>query len=177
MTVRISKPPIDLRSKLSELDYARLPYEKMPAGSVIQVATKRATDAITVSVNNWTVLTGMVLDFYPKYPDSKIWINVMSHFYVQSASNSPTWTGANYRLHSNVHGTLIDDPDYGNALYTATTAQRYMGYRNFSFTHIPNTNELTYTVYGKCHTSNAGVQFHRSDYGMQGLITVMEIRQ
>ena len=177
MTVRAHKPEFNFREKLKELDYARLPYEKMPGGSVIQVATQRATDAITVSVNSWTVITGMILDFYPKYTDSKVWINVMSHYYVQSTNTAPNWTGANYKLHSSVHGDLISDPDYGNAHYVGDSAERYMGYRNFSFTHIPNTNELTYTVYGKCHTSNAGIQFHRSDYGMQGLITVMEIRQ
>lgn len=177
MTIRASKSAFNLREKLKSLDYSHLPYEKMPAGSVIQVATQRATDSQTVSVNSWTVLTGMYLDFYPKYPDSKIWINVMSHYYVQPVSSAPSWTGANYRLHSSVHGVLIDDPDYGNAHYVGDTAERYMGYRNFSFTHIPNTNELRYTVYVKCHTSNAAIQFHTSDYGMQGLITVMEIRQ
>jgi len=177
MTVRAHKPEFNFREKLKELDYAHVPYEKMPLGSVVQVATQRATTSQTVSVNSWTALTGMNLDFYLRYPDSKIWINVMSHYYVQSSSTAPAWTGANYKLHSSVHGDLISDPDYGNAHYIGDTAERYMGYRNFSFTHIPNANELRYTVYVKCHTSNAGIQFHRSDYGMQGLITVMEIRQ
>ena len=149
----------------------------MPAGSVIQVATQRATDVMTQSTTNWTALTAMNLDFYPKYKDSKVWINVMSHYYVQSLSTAPGWTGANYKLHSSVHGDLISDPDYGNAHYVGDSAERYMGYRNFSFTHVPDTEKLTYTVYVKCQTSSAAIQFNRSQYGMQGLITVMEIRQ
>ena len=40
MTVRITKPEFNLREKLSELDYSRVPYEKMPAGSIIQVKQK-----------------------------------------------------------------------------------------------------------------------------------------
>jgi hypothetical protein len=36
MTIYVSKPEINVREKLKELDYARVPYEKMPAGSVIQ---------------------------------------------------------------------------------------------------------------------------------------------
>ena len=36
MTVRISKPAFNLRDKLTELDFARVPYEKMPPQSIIQ---------------------------------------------------------------------------------------------------------------------------------------------
>jgi hypothetical protein len=36
MTVKITKPEINLREKISELDYSRVPYEKMPAGSIVQ---------------------------------------------------------------------------------------------------------------------------------------------
>ena len=36
MTVRVTKPAFNLREKLSELDYSRVPYDKMPAGSIIQ---------------------------------------------------------------------------------------------------------------------------------------------
>ena len=38
MTIRVSKPEFNLREKLTELDYGQVPYEKMPAGSVVQVA-------------------------------------------------------------------------------------------------------------------------------------------
>ena len=38
MTIRVSKPEFNLREKISELDYSRVPYEKMPAGSVIQIS-------------------------------------------------------------------------------------------------------------------------------------------
>ena len=37
MTVRANKPEFNIREKLKSLDYGNVPYEKMPAGSVIQV--------------------------------------------------------------------------------------------------------------------------------------------
>ena len=37
MTVRVSKPEFNLREKITELDYDRVPIQKMPAGSVVQV--------------------------------------------------------------------------------------------------------------------------------------------
>tara|TARA_B100000212_G_C27061058_1_gene399762 strand:- start:76 stop:597 length:522 start_codon:yes stop_codon:yes gene_type:complete len=37
MTVIVQKPEFNLREKLSELEFARLPHEKMPSGSVVQI--------------------------------------------------------------------------------------------------------------------------------------------
>ena len=36
MVVKISKPAINLREKISQLDYDALPYDKIPIGSVVQ---------------------------------------------------------------------------------------------------------------------------------------------
>ena len=36
MTVYASKPAFNVREKLKELDYGKVPYHKMPAGSVVQ---------------------------------------------------------------------------------------------------------------------------------------------
>ena len=36
MTVRITKQEFNLRDKLNYLDFDRVPYDKMPAGSIIQ---------------------------------------------------------------------------------------------------------------------------------------------
>ena len=37
MTIRVSKPEFNLREKISELDYSRVPYQKMPPGTPIQI--------------------------------------------------------------------------------------------------------------------------------------------
>ena len=63
MTVRVSKPAFNLRSKLNELDYGVVPYEKMPPGAVLQVqqtyhtaqtvygATTTATEVFGVDIS------------------------------------------------------------------------------------------------------------------------------
>ena len=43
MTVRANKPAFNIREKLKSLDYSHLPYEKMPAGSVVQVVHNMST--------------------------------------------------------------------------------------------------------------------------------------
>ena len=60
MTVRVNKPQTNLREELNRLDYAHVPYEKMPAGSVVQVqyaknitagsVVNTTSDIVTVSV-------------------------------------------------------------------------------------------------------------------------------
>ena len=51
MTVRVNKSSFNIREKLSELDYGHVPYEKMPAGSIIQVATNDSSTNITINSN------------------------------------------------------------------------------------------------------------------------------
>ena len=36
MPARVTKPAFNLRDKLTQLDYGHVPYEKIPAGSVVQ---------------------------------------------------------------------------------------------------------------------------------------------
>ena len=52
MTVRVSKSAFNLRSKLNELDYGHVPYEKMPPGSIIQVKYTMIHNGATSSYNS-----------------------------------------------------------------------------------------------------------------------------
>ena len=76
MTVRITKPAFNLREKLSELDYSRVPYEKMPAGSVIQVKSLEYDDIFSSSHsgNQYVDVTDFNLDISPRFSSSKILI-------------------------------------------------------------------------------------------------------
>ena len=51
MTVRVNKPQTNLREELNRLDYARVPYEKMPAGSVLQVVRLIADGTASTSIS------------------------------------------------------------------------------------------------------------------------------
>jgi hypothetical protein len=49
MTVRVNKSPINIREKLNELDYDRVPYDKMPAGSVIRTEHKEFDTRLSIN--------------------------------------------------------------------------------------------------------------------------------
>ena len=79
MTVRAHKSEFNFREKLKELDYAHVPYHKMPPGSVIQVYSKVSTNEYsgTVSGGGGFADPGEgylfeTLSFCPKFNDSKI---------------------------------------------------------------------------------------------------------
>ena len=74
MTVRISKPAFNLRDKLTELDFARVPYEKMPPQSIIQ--RKRyfnTSNKSTSSSNDTDIITGQIR---PIFSSSQILIEL-----------------------------------------------------------------------------------------------------
>ena len=52
MTIRIEKPAFNLRSKLNDLDFGQVSYEKMPVGSVIQVQHNYVTDQTVYGTTN-----------------------------------------------------------------------------------------------------------------------------
>tara|TARA_Y100001970_G_scaffold278400_1_gene384032 strand:- start:96 stop:647 length:552 start_codon:yes stop_codon:yes gene_type:complete len=91
MTVIVSKPAFNLRSKLTELEYGTIPYNKMPAGSVIQYVTpphgwvnSRFTTASTSYVN-----TGYHIKITPRRADSKILI--YGNFSIHNNNSSYTY--------------------------------------------------------------------------------------
>ena len=73
MPARVTKPAFNLRDKLTQLDYGHVPYEKMPAGSVIQ-STYRKTSTQSISTStNWAG-TDVYATIYPRYANSKMLI-------------------------------------------------------------------------------------------------------
>ena len=51
MTIRVSKPEFNLREKLSELDYSRVPFQKMPVGSVVQTVVNYPESEVVVKAH------------------------------------------------------------------------------------------------------------------------------
>ena len=72
MTVRVSKPEFNLREKLTELDYSQVPYEKMPAGSIIQIKHAQLATQLLLTAN------GDILEttFTPFRSDSRVIIDI-----------------------------------------------------------------------------------------------------
>ena len=75
MTVIVQKPEFSLREKLSELEFARLPYEKMPVGSIIQLVAGE-TEYRTATNSGTYQPTEMFATIRPRFLSSKIFITL-----------------------------------------------------------------------------------------------------
>ena len=94
MTVRVSKPAFKLRDKLTQLDYSRVPYEKMPAGSIIQSASTTITTSLILSAASDSNLLGaysdtpMTFTINPKFSNSKLLVNFEFGLLVRNGDNA-----------------------------------------------------------------------------------------
>ena len=86
MTIRAHKPEFNFREKLKSLDYSHVPYEKMPAGSIIQVKQVVKTDTWSTSGFSGADITGLSLSITPKSVNSKI----LCRYNLRASSNY--WT-------------------------------------------------------------------------------------
>ena len=153
MTVRISKPEFNLREKLNELDYSRVPYEKMPAGSIIQIhQVQRATQLTLTSLGDVLETT-----FTPFKSDSRMIIDIRLRA-VEHTGNTGQWyvglkktlngnvtrPGGHYMMHSRSH------PTYSG----------WAGFYQMVFDGFGSRNEeITYTLYAGPWGSNNGTTF------------------
>ena len=51
MVVRVERPAFNLRSKLNEVDFSKLPYEKFPIGSVVQTVVNYPENTVVVKAH------------------------------------------------------------------------------------------------------------------------------
>ena len=120
MTVRAHKSEFNFREKLKELDYAHVPYHKMPPGSVIQVYSKVSTNEYQGSVNGASGFADPgegylfeTLSFCPKFNDSKILLQSSNVTIYEYANNGDSFfmtafvvdSGSSV-VHANVQGGL-----------------------------------------------------------------------
>lgn len=79
MAIRVEKPAFNVREKLTELDSASIPYERMPKGSVIQVQHKYFPGYVTVGQTT-TPTKFFDLNIYPKRKRSKFLVNAIIYY-------------------------------------------------------------------------------------------------
>jgi hypothetical protein len=77
MTVKITKAALNLREKLSELDFDRVPFQKMPAGSVVQVVTHEWSNYSSSTSTSYTNINGATVSITPKFANSIILIQTV----------------------------------------------------------------------------------------------------
>lgn len=109
MTVNITKPAINLREKLSELDFAKLPFQKMPAGSVVQVVTTNqlgnnvsaiAADGSTITettaYNNSSLPPLIQTTITPKLNSSHFLVSLTGRFSISNGARSQILLSSNW---------------------------------------------------------------------------------
>jgi hypothetical protein len=173
MAVKFTKPEINVREKLAELDYDKVPFQKMPAGSVIQVVDKLFTPTAHVTTTSLTYVDmgdPFNLSISPKFSNSKILIDVMLNPYV--AGNSATGT---YNIHNG--SGQIGHASNGFGMVPATGGSNGQ-YRHFNINAsdtASSTSTITYRIYHR--SDNSGVTFYGNHSNMTNYIRLTEIAQ
>ena len=73
MVIRVSKPEFNLRSKINELDFTTLDYDKMPIGSIVQVREKYCSNHNFTTANQaWTAISDFNIKFTPRCYNSTV---------------------------------------------------------------------------------------------------------
>ena len=177
MTVRISKPAFNLRDKLSTLDYSRVPYEKMPTGSIIQVKYTHipATGSQGYNSNSTGYNdTGHDVLISPRFSSSKVLVSVGVQIFATSSAQ-----------HSYVGIVRDDDNGSGNhagTLFHSSTLWESSGpgqanHISFSYLDSPQTtSEVKYSIYIKSDNSGNTVYINGSSYS-DCYIMAQEVKQ
>ena len=154
MTVRVTKPEFNLREKISELDYGRVPYEKMPSGSVIQVKhAQRGSNLALTTLGDILETT-----FKPLKSNSRILIDIRLRA-VEHTGNTGQWYVG---LKKNIDGTITrPGGHYQMHSYSHPDRSQWIGYFNVVVDSVgSNDQEITYTLYAGPWGSNNGTVFN-----------------
>ena len=176
MTVRISKPEFNLREKLTELDYGRVPYQKMPAGSIIQVVDHKADNSPTTTSGTYADITGTSFDIFPKFHTSKIFVS-----WDFGTEQNGALSGIAFQVYRKIDdgtGTLLKTQDQFS--YNDQSGwNNGAGGVNITYIDTPKSiGKLTY--YLRWHVEQAGTLYINYDDGStkDGIAAqAMEIRQ
>ena len=179
MTVRISKPAFNLRDKLTELDFARVPYEKMPPQSIIQRKRYFNTGTKSTSSSNDTdIITGQIR---PIFSSSQILIELAVTPY---GGNSDTLSARGrirrgYGVGTASSGTQIM---YNRRMFFRSgSALKAMCGQMVAMDEPHTTDILEYVFQTSVESTSggSGIEFYSDGYGAgapENVMTIMEIR-
>ena len=179
MTVRISKPAFNLRDKLTELDFARVPYEKMPPQSIIQ--RKRyfnTSNKASTSSNDLDIITGQIR---PIFSSSQILIELAVTPY---GGNADTLSARGrirrgYGVGTASSGTQIM---YNRRMFFRSGSALKAMCGQMVAMDEPHTTDILEYVFQTSVESTSGsstIEFYADGYGVaapENVMTIMEIR-
>ena len=172
MTVRVNKPEFNLREKLTELDYAHVPYEKMPSGSIIQLVAGE-TEFRTATASNTYQATDMFATISPKFSTSQIYITlggdgnnngIGNQLYMTYYRSIDGGSFSNLATNGRNDSNSVDQ-NYGFAMITGHDSRVHAPVA-MPFLDTPNTVQpVTYKVY--IRSINTGTVEFPSNNGYQ----------
>jgi hypothetical protein len=138
MTIKVSKPEINIREKLSDLDFDKVPFQKMPSGSVLQVVeSSTLTQASTTSSE---VDTGIEATILPISASSKIVILI-------TIMGMQKEGGTGSRMRFRLYRDSIELQSSDANMWTRTSTTFRHGGFSMNQSDTPNTSsETTYKV-------------------------------
>ena len=125
MTIKVSKPAINIRERLNELDFDKVPFQKMPAGSVVQVVQGSINSTTTISSFGSYVTVGLSANITPTSSSSTILISVFGGGHRIDAHDM-SWAGNIFRGSTDLASTLYSKNALANHyVYGGTSGSAY----------------------------------------------------
>ena len=174
MSIKVSKSEFNVRDKLNELD-GRVPYEKMPSGSVIQVAYAQTKAQQSSTSQSFVNANNMFVDISPRFSTSQMLITV--HTVAQISGNRARFDILKTTTNSGISERISRHPSDNNQDYSISAFEgaNINHSVNFTIEDIPGTTDL---IRYQLQFNNTGgsTTYVQGSYSV-GTITVMEIRR
>ena len=180
LKITVDKPEFNLRETLTRLDTERIPYEKMPVGSVIQVQQHHLYGSGQVTTTSSSSQdSGLFIDFHPKFANSRLLVTC--EFNAQSGDS--TNSGLRWSIHRQIDGTATASSEnlLGNSAQNVSISYHSnSGYihegTSLTIEDKPKTiKRVQYRLFFFSHNGSATVGVARDWGGAH--FTVMEVRE
>lgn len=170
MTIKIVKPEINIREKLIELDYDKVPYDKMPDGSVIQQKiVQRRSDVSTTASSVFVDILGF--KFAPKFADSRL------EFFINLSMGATQSIGYQLRIVEVTSTPELELERTGWHFQRAASSDALDTRASWMHMHDPNSTELRhYKLQGYKNSTSGTVWFHTYGNSATSFFGVREIK-
>ena len=172
--LRVRQPEFNLRSRLNELDYDRVPYEKMPSGTVIQHVYDTGTGQhFTTTSGSWADLSWSV-SITPHFANSLMLVELSA-----IGQQPNTIIGASAITVYRNNTTNIGDTANANMGLSTVGCFQETGYITcpqtfFVYDEPKTTANTSYNLWGR--TTNGGTAYCIHS-GVTRTLSVKEIKQ
>tara|TARA_A100000172_G_scaffold1138_1_gene979 strand:- start:37 stop:582 length:546 start_codon:yes stop_codon:yes gene_type:complete len=179
LKITVDKPEFNLRETLTRLDTERIPYEKMPVGSVIQVQKHQLVGSGQVNTTSSSYQdSGLFIDFHPKFANSRLLVTC--EFNAQSGNQSNS--GIIWTVFREIDGTATSSSvnTFSASSPRTITYHSPAGYihegTSLTIEDKPKTiKKVQYRLFFHSHNGSASVGVAKDWGGAH--FTVMEVRE